>query len=158
VRYPAVHGSYGSTRSFDDVSDMSAFPRIATDSDIAKRRSPARDRQFQAHRGSNRTQGSLVEHYCNRLDGTGGFNRLLEIAAAKHGCRDVARQEAISGACGNIRSTGNRMNPMCSPAHPGCRIVAPLVSADSATSASEAAQSDCAFGLVRSQSAQFVRC
>ena len=38
------------------------------------------------------------------------------------------------------------------------KIAAPLVSADSATSASEAAQSDCAFGLVRSQSAQFVRC
>jgi hypothetical protein len=30
----------------------------------------------------------LAEHYCNRLDGAGGFIRLLEIAAAKHGCRD----------------------------------------------------------------------
>jgi hypothetical protein len=29
---------------------------------------------IQAHRGSNRTQAFFVEHYCNHLDGIGGFN------------------------------------------------------------------------------------
>jgi hypothetical protein len=42
------------------------------------------------------------------------------------GARMVARQKALSGARRHIRSTGNDMNRMCSPAHRGRLIVAPL--------------------------------
>jgi hypothetical protein len=49
-----------------------------------------------------------------------GLIRLLEIAAAKRGCGIVARQEAISSARRHIGSTGNGMNPMCSPRRPRC--------------------------------------
>ena len=72
------------------------------------------DRRLQAHRGSNR----ILDFLCLNITATTStalarLIRLLEIAAAKHGCRDGRSVEARSrrAAGGPIRSTGNGMLP-----------------------------------------------
>ena len=80
---------------------------------------------IQAHRGSNRTQAFLLNTTATTSTASAGLIRRLEIASAKHGCQDG---RSAGGPFWRAAShpVHRERYEMCSPAHRGRLIVAPL--------------------------------
>ena len=115
----------GQTRSSDDVSDMSAFPGSRLNSDIAKSRSPAWDRRFRHTEARIGPKLFLLNTTATTSTASAGLIRRLEIASAKHGCQDG---RSAGGPFWRAAShpVHRERYEMCSPAHRGRLIVAPL--------------------------------